>query len=642
MGARLALKRVADRLVRLAAVPAAADVATALRTLWDNRGIKDTELALDRDGTIVPDSFARGSLTPALVDALPRSSPDGEPMIVLGAELGRGGMGVVHAGLQRSLGREVAIKSPRDDVRESATRSLLREARISGQLEHPNVVPVYDLYRDDRAPQLIMRKVEGREWSSVLDEQSLEANLRTLTQVCHAVHYAHTRGIVHLDLKPSNIMLGNYGEIYLLDWGIAVCTRDDLPEFLPRARDVSKVLGTPAYMAPELASGDGTSIDARTDVYLLGAMLHEILTGEPPHRGKTVFLAVVSAFESEPPEWPEDVSPELAAIATRAMARDPDDRYASAAEIREAIEDYLVHADSLALVAAAQDRFDRLITLLADDGDATEIDALAGEAEFGFRQALHVWPDNAAARTALQDLLERLIQRDLDRENWHGAKRRLRHLPQPRPDLEARAAEVEATASKLADELHRMRHDADIGMAGKRRAAIAYLGAVCWLLSVVGLGELYRLGVFVGHHWHMLATTTGGAVVFAGLIYRNREELFANAINRNAITMLSIGWVMGDLYWIGAWATGIEFQAAVVCVAPVTVFVIAGHAATVDRRLIPHTIVGTIGAICSIALPEWSVHILGLGGSVVLFMLARTWAKYPTTPHEPDSVAAKP
>ena len=100
--------------------------------------------------------------------------------------------------------------------------------------------------------------------------------------------------------------------------------------------------------------------------------------------------------------------------------------------------------------------------------------------------------------------------------------------------------------------------------------------------------------------------------------------------------MLSIGWAMGDLYWIGAWATGIDFQAAVVCVAPVTVFVIAGHAATVDRRLIPHTIVGMIGAIAIIVLPAWGVHILGLGGSVVLFMLARTWAKYPTNPDDPS------
>ncbi|MCC6877735.1 MAG: serine/threonine protein kinase [Sandaracinaceae bacterium] len=496
------------------------------------------------------------------------------------------------------------------------------------------MIPVYALYRADEAPLMVMRRVEGREWSLALRERdttsasALEPHLRTLIQVCHAVHFAHTRGIVHLDLKPSNVMLGSYGEIYLLDWGIAVCVREDLPEFLPRARNIRGVLGTPAYMAPELARGDGSSIDARTDVYLLGAMLHEILTGKPPHDGPTLFASITSAYASLPPEYPPEVPPELGVIARRALAREPDGRFGSAAELREAIEHYLVHAASIGLAAAAQERIARMDEL-GEAGAQSEIDELGAEAEFGLRQALHVWPDNPSARASLQALLERLIERDLANERWQIAERRMAELPEPRPDLEARARKLRDASSHVAHELERMRHDADLGTSALQRSVMAYVGALLWCALLVGLGQLDQHGLVRATHWHMLLITATGTSIFALLVLRFRRTLFSNAINRNAVALLSVGWVLGDVYWLGAWATSTPFEAAVVGVTPVTVFVIAGHAASVDRRLVPHALIALAGNLLVFLVPQWGLETMGVVGGAVLVLLGRTWRHAP-------------
>jgi serine/threonine-protein kinase len=597
-----------------------------LRTLWDERGVAETDLALDAGGTIVSGATIRATATwSEIVRDLPEATSDVGALVVLGAELGRGAMGAVHTGRQRSLGRDVAVKSPLATAGSIGAQSLLREAWISGQLEHPNVIPVYALYRQDDAPLLVMRRVEGGEWTLGPDAGPIEAQLRTLAQVCHAVHFAHTHGIAHLDLKPSNVMVGNYGEIYLVDWGIAVCLRDDLPAFLPRAADVTSVLGTPAYMAPELAAGDGAAIGPRTDVYLLGAILHEILTGRPPHSGSTLMMTLASAYAAEPPTWPPGVPAELAAIATRALQRERDERFASAADFREALEEYLVHADSLGLNAAAMERCDRIEAVWRNEDDDTAITSLASEAEFAFRQALHVWPENDAARAGLQALLERLIERDLEAKRWQGAQRRLAELPQPRPDMERRAEALRVDSSQASAELKRLRHAGNLDMSADQRSAMAYVGALLWGAALIGLGQLDHWGVVRATHWHMLGVTLGGTAIFGFMVHRFRRQLFANEISRNAVALLSVGWLLGDLFWIGAWAVHMPFDAAVIGVTPVTVFVIAGHCATVDRRLVPHSVAAIIGNVFIFSFASWGLELLGLTGVIVLTMLGRTW-----------------
>ncbi|MBK9001050.1 MAG: protein kinase [Myxococcales bacterium] len=605
---------------------------TELQSLWAERGIVETELAPGRGGTIVRrmDDAAPVSWSTVVHQLPPVHLEGGPPLVSLGDVLGRGGMGEVRSGRQPSIDRDVAVKVPLPGATDSGIQALMREAWITGQLEHPNIIPVHALYRQGDAPLLVMKRVEGHEWSEQLRSGgSLEAHLRTLTQVCHAVHFAHTRGFVHLDLKPDNVMVGGFGEIYLLDWGIAASLRADVPDFIPRAQGLCRVMGTPAYMAPELASGSG-KIDARTDVYLLGAVLHEVLTGRPPHTGETLVEILQSAFASKPPDWPAAVPQELGAIAGRALARDPDDRFASVAELREAIEDYLVHADSLHLAAAARERFEQIKAAITSGEGEAEVDRLAGEAEFGFRQALDVWPANDDAKTALQQLLELLIERDLAEKRWQLAARRLAALPSPRPELAARVNELRESSSSMEDELRRRRAETDLSRAASQRGTLAYLLALIWgggliVVGQVGHHDLVRIG-----YLEMFLVTASGLVAFAGLIVGARKQLLSNTVNRNAIAVLAVGWVLGVAYWLALWVAvsffdAQPFDAAVVGIAPLTAYVIGAGAAGVDRRLFPHALVAMSGGFLSAFAPGWALEILGTTGAVTLVMLGRTW-----------------
>jgi len=224
-----------------------------------------------------------------------------------GGLLGRGGMGEVTAVFDARMDRDIAMKAPRRaDARTEAR--LIREARLTARLEHPGIVPVYDLSTDERGrPCYTMRLLRGRSLAEVLDETpDLNARLSTLRHIvsaCEAVGFAHDHGVLHRDLKPANLMVGDYGELLVVDWGLA-CEVD--ADGLGPAESV----GTRGYIAPELARGQAP--DRRADVWSLGAVLHDVLTGAAP---------------DTPLTFPEAVPAELAAITRRALADDPSDRY---------------------------------------------------------------------------------------------------------------------------------------------------------------------------------------------------------------------------------------------------------------------------------------------------------------------------
>ena len=184
------------------------------------------------------------------------------PDLRLKEELGRGGMGVVNLAWQASLERDVAIKQ----VRRDASVGLLREARIMGALEHPNIIPVHALGLDrDGRPVMVMKRVSGvvlhelladpthGHWDKILAADPLSRKVRVLMEVCQALHFAHARGVLHRDVKPDNVMVCNFGEVYLLDWGVAAHLGEG------GQLTTGAVVGTPAYMAPEMAraGGDG-------------------------------------------------------------------------------------------------------------------------------------------------------------------------------------------------------------------------------------------------------------------------------------------------------------------------------------------------------------------------------------------------
>ena len=330
-------------------------------------------------------------------------------------EVGRGGMGVVYRARQRALARDIALKFIKPEAAGGTARDrFVSEALVNGLLDHPNIVPVHELGADpDGEVYLAMKLVGGRSWKQLLHPQTaedraaaascdLDRHLAILHAVGNAVAFAHSRGIVHRDLKPENVMVGEFGEVLVMDWGIAVDIRDQ-PGEDRRAQHKSTVTapsGTPSYMAPELAEGRGRDISPATDVYLLGAILHEVLTGAPPHRGRTLLEVLVAASRSEAPAYGPAIPAGLAAIAITAMAREPQARFPSIAEFQAALARFAKHRDSERIADAARGRLEQADAAgAADDAARNRRYADYAEAVAGFRQALVLWDANPRART---------------------------------------------------------------------------------------------------------------------------------------------------------------------------------------------------------------------------------------------------
>lgn len=301
--------------------------------------------------------------------------------------IGQGGMGVVWAATQEGLGREVALKRLRPGAPRRTALQLLAEAQLTGALEHPGIVPVHEVGVDqDGLPFYTMRRLRGQTWSERWDELTLRQHIEVLLKVCDAVAYAHDRGVIHRDLKPANIFLGTYGEVVVFDWGLAV----RVCELRQRPQPVL-ASGTPAYMAPEMARGDGRRIGPASDIYLLGAIIFEILTGQPPHSGDATVDVLLAAAENRlVADIPEG---ELGDIARRALAPDPDQRFPSVPALAQRLRVFLEHQDSIALGARAEARL-----ASAESSDAYDDYA---RALHGFEDALALWPDNQAARRGL-------------------------------------------------------------------------------------------------------------------------------------------------------------------------------------------------------------------------------------------------
>jgi serine/threonine-protein kinase len=421
--------------------------------------------------------------------------------------LGEGGMGRVFLARQHSLDREVAVKTVRDEASDRERQALLAEGAITGHLEHPGVIPVHALGVDPTGrPVLVMKRVEGATWYDLLANprhaawrdagtdagDRLVRHLEILMQVCNATSFAHSRGIIHRDIKPENVLIGPYGEVYLADWGLAFR--------LEGAEAVVPLCGTPSYMAPEMV--EGGRIDERTDVYLLGATLHHVLTGHARHAATTFRAALFSAAESAPFAYPASVPAPLAELANAATSRDREQRPPSAAEVRQAVAGYLRNRSSIALAASAVERLAKLEAIagrsdaFTSEGRQRDVEVLAAEVRFGLEQALKEWPGNEAAKEA-SATLEALL-----------ATRR------------ARAAELERQA-----------RDLDPSTARRPRAtAFAALAAVGVGLSVsafVGGGEITTRALF--------EESLAPIAILALTTLALRRTLLATTLNRRGV-----------------------------------------------------------------------------------------------------------
>ena len=546
--------------------------------------------------------------------------------------IGSGGMATVWAAAQPSLGRRVAVKELRPERRsEDARDELLREARLAGSLEHPNIVPIHTLGLTEAGwPVIVMKFIEGTPWSDALEPlyaegrqpstEALDAQLRVFMQICTAVDFAHDRGVIHRDLKPDNVMIGAFGEVYLVDWGLAL----QLGEFgHARPEDVSGVAGTLGYMAPEMVGARAVEIGRWTDVYLLGATLHELVLGERRNRGDSMTQALVAAHDSAPVSYPEHVPAELAQICNRATQQNPRARYPSAAALRDAVGDFLRHRSSMVLTEEADKRHARLREASeAGSIDPARASEWAGEARFGYRQALREWPENARARAGLASLLALLVTREIGDENLRAAEALFAELAELEPAQAELEAELEALRGRLRArereiaEFAEFRHETSLRVNVNLRRRLAIINGSVLGLGAGGLFALRWFGVFdVGYAavvaFTVLLTIT---VAVGGWVLDRREN---NRVNRQVMSSLVVGCTSVVALFVVAWIYGMDIAAAESLSMIIAMTTSGVVAATIDRGMLWASLLFLVAAIAVMLAPDlrglW-IAVFGGGG----------------------------
>ncbi|MBX7244768.1 MAG: protein kinase [Candidatus Sumerlaeaceae bacterium] len=426
----------------------------------------------------------------------------GDPnAFLLRKEIGSGTFGEVWEAVQVVLNRVVAVKRPkppegtteaeREDASRLAQLIFRQEALTTGHLDHPNIVPVYDLGAGaDGRPLLAMKLVEGVPWDQKLREdenvalaERLNRHLPILQRVARAVAFSHARGIVHRDLKPGQVMVGNYGEVFLMDWGLAMSMPGlEIAEGLPATmfatpRDVApNPAGTVAYMAPEQTRRSSDRLGPWTDVYLLGGMLYQILTGTAPHNQARSADAFQHAARGavEPPEArsPGQAIPrELSDLCMRALAPETAQRTQTAEDFLESVEAWLSGAtrreESRALATQARKALE---TAATGYHEIEQADAL-------IVQALQNWADNPEARELQGEILSRFVWAALGNGDLKLARVQAERIAQPelRENMRAQVGTAERRARRHA-----------------RQRRIALVASLLLLIAVAVAAVIYR------------------------------------------------------------------------------------------------------------------------------------------------------
>ncbi len=547
-------------------------------------------------------------------------------------QLGEGGMGRVLLARQRSLRRDVAVKTLHGGaLAEHAMHALLREARVTGSLAHPGVIPVHSLGLDARGrPLLVMKRVDGVELEALLrdrahpgwrarglDDDTLVASLQILTQVCLTLEFAHSQGIVHRDVKPANIMVGAFGEVYLLDWGVAR---------MPDDADDESVVGTPAYMAPEMARRG--KVDARTDVYLLGATLHEVLTGRARHMGETVGEVIRAARRSRPVEYGHDVPEELARLCNEATALDPTERPQTVEAFRARLATYVRHRAAHALRGTAAERLEALESLLASSdeppADLTLAYQLGTEARFGFAQCAREHGDDPVARDGLDRSVRALVELELRQGHADTAAALLTDLGGPDDGLRARLDRLRAELEdreRERERLEALEREHDPAHESSRRS-LYFLVFVAIIIAAWTLTARTESRPPP----HRLVWLSFGGLALSGLtVLAIRRRVLTNAFNRKIAALLVLSLCAMLVNRTLGWMTHTPV-ASTLAVDLLALAVMVGAAAiTLTPRLFVPVTVLVLGAI-ALRL-EWPSHIVGgFVLTVVVAVSSSLWA----------------
>jgi serine/threonine-protein kinase len=597
-------------------------------TLWLATGMSDRTGANDETIREHPHDLstrAMGLPHLSIGGELDERDSDGAQLIVKKL-LGKGGMGMVHLAHQPLLDRDVAIKRVRPDAPAAAADSLFREARYMGSLEHPNIIPVHALGADrEGLPILVMKCIDGDPWRTLIREPDhpawarwtgwasdpVERNIEILVEVCRAIAYAHSRNILHRDLKPDNVMLGEHGEVYVLDWGISTRLDGDRRP---------GVVGTPTYMAPEMVDPEH-ELSRVTDVYLLGACLHEVLTGRPPHSGESLKEVLAAAHLSAPPDL-SDAPKALAEICRKAMAADPGERFPTPEALQGEISNWLRTRGSTVLAEAAHQRLDELAVLLqGEDPDPVLVSAAFTASSFGFEQALESWPENLAAKTGLQGALTRMAAFEIARGNLDHAEALIVRI-------DDRGTLPDDLVAARANHAERLQLERDQDWRVSARERVIFWGA----LNV--FGAIFTLAILSGSVGDLSHLTPLNLVMFAVvfwigalvLIAIGRKWLYSNALNAGITNaVIAVGFMIVThrvLQWLfmgNDISTILAVDALIMASCTSTLNGVVGKSAWAYAA-------GCIGvAVAVLIWPQYGIHIFGEAVAVAIFVSGIYW-----------------
>jgi len=501
--------------------------------------------------------------------------------IQLSSILGQGGMGTVYLGHQGLPEREVAVKKARDSGGK-LERLLLHEATITGRLEHPNIVPIHEIRQStDQEIEVVMKRIQGTTLRELLsksygEDGTLDTCLNVLVQTSHALAFAHSQGVIHRDVKTQNIMIGDFGETYLLDWGIAI-------QQTHLSRFQEGLVGTPSGMAPEMLSGKLADISEATDIYLLGSTLHEVLMGTPRYQkeGTDLFQEI---RRSEPFEYPDHIPKELGELANRSCHQDPEERIKSVIIFREAVEQYRKNKHANALLATGLKEMKVVEAIIKLENrtklERTKLYYHLHRSRFAYERALAINPGLGDALTNLQKLVNNLAKMLLEEGNheaaaWFGESSGLLD-----PAIQQ---EIEAAVEKSALEKKENERLQDIGKENDPMASIktrAGLGVGLLFCAMVLLSSLYFHGnnetqVTAGDLLMEALVLCGGVALFLFLL---RRKLMGTLVGQRAMVgvigalggMLAIRWACAS-FGIEAGAT-ITLEKFVVAAAFITAY----------------------------------------------------------------------
>lgn len=570
-----------------------------------------------RDGT--GDSPRLPTLTLASAVDAGRATTDADADLEVAGILGRGGMGDVWLARQRSLGREVAVKTLATGAASSAGDALVAEGRIIGRLEHPSIVPVHALGRTASGqPVLVMKRIEGVAWRDLLHapdhphwshfgtDEPLVVHVQILMQVCQALGLAHERGVVHRDIKPANVMVGAFGEVYLVDWGLAV-------EMGHERGESRRLEGTPAYMAPEMIAG--LPVDARTDVFLLGATLHEVITGAPPHAGQSLMEVLERAYRPTAADY-GDAPGELTALCREAMHRDPARRPASARDVRDRLAAFLAHRSSVAIVRRGRALLQSLE--VAGTPHATRR-AVLDECQVTLRLALAEWPESPSALAALDDWRRRAVAIEAEGGNLDAARHLLAQITDPPAELRAEVENLErrlAREQRQADLGRRAAFDRDVTIGARERrlfgvilmVAIALMATVAVPASVRGTLDAREILLF----------SIVPTVSFVCVVTLLRRRLLGNVYARRTVAVLGVLFVLIVAHRFVAWLAGRPPEQTLVA----ELLTVAGVCGVAGMMLARWWFIGAATGLLGALLGTWNPALAGPTFTAVALIIA--------------------